>query len=257
MDQFQRSQTDVHPFVLEADKPQQLIGQFNAVKVLAGGYHSFYIFQDDPGSSVGSSDLLKARRLDRNGKLLVGPWKDPYIVAVQQSPKAGVPTLKLLTYSGAVGFVEQDDTDGMLTESVGWLTATTVSAGAAQLIGTTGNSSNMATADGNQEIHSRGFWSGFVKSDKAFHVECRVIDTLSGSYPLCAAESRDMGGNTHTLMLDLAFWDVSWQKSIGTYQGVTLPVRLPVAHGTKCTLYYQELSGLDAVVQAQVAIKSR
>ena len=254
---LQRTSTQTHPFTLVADVPQQLIGDFSAMKVLEGGYHSLYIFQDDPGTQVGSQGLLKGRRLDRNGKLLVGPWKNPYIVAVAQTPKAGTPTLKLLSYTGAVGFVETDDTDGMLTESVGWLLATTVGAAGETLLGTTGNSSNKIVPDGDQELHSRGWWSGFVKSDKAFHVECRIIDTLSQSYPMVAAKSRDMGSNVHTLYLDHAFWDASWQKSVGTYQGVTLPSRLPVAQATKCSLYYQELSGADAVVQSQVAIRSR
>ena len=249
-------ETTIKPLVLTADVPQQIIGEFSALKILEGAYHSFRIFYDRPGTQAGSDALLRSRRLERNGKTVVGPFKNPWIVAISQSPKTGTPPLKLLLYRGAIGFVENDDSDGLLMTNVGTLIATALGASAEQLLGSTGNDSQ-GVGDGDSEVHSRGFWSGFVSSTKAFRVEVRATDTLFGSHVLCAAKSRNMGGH-HTLNLDVATWDTLWEKNAPTsWTAFSMPSRLPVSFGIKQMLYYVDTVAAASVVNSFVGIRSR
>lgn len=254
---MQRTTTETIQLTLEADKPQQVIGNFSAIKILSGGYHSYRVFDKDPGSGLSSAGLLQSRRLDLDGGLIIGPFENPYFSAVGQIPGSTTTPLKLLLYTGAVGFVETDESDRMHSENLEWFPVIGVNAGSERLIGSTGNA-QQGVNDNDQELHARGWWDGWVGSDKSFHVEMRVNDTLSGQHVMCAAKSRDMGGGSHTLNIGMAAWDWAWQKSApATFAAIALASRLPVAFATKTLLYYVDTSASAAIIASQVSIRSR
>ena len=78
---------DIETFVLGANKPQQLMGRFNSIQVLSGSYHTYYLYDKDPGSSA---QVDKARPLHRDGQVMVGPFKDPWVVAIGQTAASTV-----------------------------------------------------------------------------------------------------------------------------------------------------------------------